>query len=157
MRRTVPSLLRERPPKADDVQIWAQEVIPAIKELQTQRNQQYEADFTHTTEGTAAFETAWTSDALPGDGTWRVKAEVQAFASADGSAAYYEIIGVFKRTASGSASQVGATAAVVSAIEDVAGWDVQFTVSGNTVLAQVKGDATRDVDWQVTVFAKELV
>lgn len=156
MRRTVPSLLRDRPPKEKDLLIWAQEVIPAVKEMQSVNNREYSAEFTHTTTLTAAFETAWTSDTVPGDASWRVFCEIQARAT-DGSSAWYWIYGGFKRVSSAALAQVGSTVALITPIEDVAGWDVQFTTSGNTVLAQVKGDAARTVDWWLTPYVLERV
>ncbi len=156
MRRTVPSVLRERPPKGSDFTTWAQEVIPAVRELQSRANAGYSGDFTYTTTNTAAFETAWTSDDMPGDGVWRVEVEAQAVAD-DGSGAFYCRRAQYKRVASGVATIVGAVSTIGTDTEDVAGWDVQFSTSTNALLFQVKGDATRVVEWTVTVNVKEKV
>jgi hypothetical protein len=156
MRRTAPSILRERPPKQDDLLAWTQEVIPAVKELQNTANGEYRGVFDYTTESTAVFETAWTSDDLPGDGVWRVRAEILGFAAADGTSACYEILGLFYRTASGVATQEGSTAHIFTAIEGDAAWDVQFATSTNAIVAQVKGDATSSVNWRVRVAVVEL-
>lgn len=156
VRRTVGSIVRTQVPKEGDLTIWTQEVIPAVRELQRRANDEYANSFTHTTPLTSAFETAYTSDDLPPDSLWRIDAEVTAICS-DGSCAVYWIRGAFKRVASAAASQVGSTASLSPAMEDVAGWDVRFSTSGNTVLAQVKGDATRTVDWTVRIYATELV
>lgn len=142
-------MLRDKPPKDGELGIWSQEVIPAVKEMQAVNNREYTAEFTYTTTGTAAFETAWTSDTVPGDATWRIFCEIQGRAT-DGSSAFYWIYGGFGRVSSGALAQVAATAALITPIEAVAGWDVQFLVSGNTVLIQVKGDASRTVSWWVT-------
>lgn len=152
----MPSILRDRAPKQEDVGIWAQEVIPAVKEMQAVSNREYSAEFTHTSTLTAAFETAWTSDTVPGDASWRIYCEIQARAT-DGSSAWYWIYGGFARVSSGALAQVAATVALITPIEDVAGWDVQFALSGNTVLAQVKGDATRTVSWWLTPYVLERV
>lgn len=135
---------------------WTQDVVPAIREIQEKFNGEYFGRFTHTTALTAAFETGWTSDDLPGDGAWRVRLEIQA-RSSDGSTAYYEIMSVWKRTLSGGATQVGSTAAVTPAMEDIAAWDVQFLAATNGIVGQVKGDATRTVDWVLTPYITELV
>jgi len=156
MRRTVAAILGTRAPNSPDAAVeWAKRAAIAIDEIQRRANDEYRGVFTHTTTNTATFETAWTSDSLPENSASAVDAEIIALAT-DGSAARYRIAGLFKR-ATGTASQVGATAAVVPAIEDVAGWAVQFSTSGNSALVQVQGDAARVVGWTVYVTVRELV
>lgn len=135
---------------------WTQDAVPAIRELQEAANREYSGKFTHTTTLTAAFETAWTSDDLPPDGVWRIYLEIQARAT-DGSVAYYELQSVWKRSAAGVATQVGSTAAVTPSCEDEPAWDVQFAASANGVAGQVKGDATRTVNWALSPYITELV
>jgi hypothetical protein len=149
------AIVRSKIPKEDELTRWTQEAAPAIRELQEQANREYSGRFTHTTTLTAAFETAWTSDDLPVDGGWRIYLEIQARAT-DGSTAYYEIQSVWKRSSSGVATQVGSTAAVTPSCEDVSSWDVQFLASTNGVVAQVKGDAARTVDWVIYPYVVEL-
>lgn len=158
MKRTVPTVIRSRVPNQDPEQmwVWAQEIIPALREVQDFLNGRYVGYFSHTTEGTATFETAWTSDTVPGSATWEVDARIVARAT-DGSSALYWVTGLFKRVSSAALAQVGSTASVVTAIEDVAGWDVQLTTSGNAVILQVKGDAARTVKWAVMPSLRELV
>lgn len=153
MKNTVETTVSSRAPDEDTLLEWVKrEAIPFMAESRDRQNTRYEREFTHTSTLTAAFETAYTSPALPTDSSWEVDALVLGRAT-DGSTARYHIQGSFKRS-SGDASKVGATL-VLAQIEDVAGWDCDFGLSGQTVLVQVKGDVTRTVAWTVMVQIRE--
>ena len=156
MRRTVSSILRSRPPRQEDLVKWAQEAIPAVVELQALQNGEYRGTFTYTTTNTAAFETAWTSDDLPSDGNWWVEVCAQAIAD-DGSGAFYWRYANYKRSSSGVATAIASTRTLGTDQEDDAAWDVQFDTSTNAIVFQVKGDATRIVEWTVRVRVTEVV
>jgi len=107
-----------------------------------------------TTDLTAAPTAIWTSDDMPENSTWDVEVMVLGLAT-DGSAAGYRRIARFKRGA-GTSSLIAAAATPVADAEDVAGWDVAVTATGNGVLIEVTGDVTRTVSWSAVVRVREL-
>lgn len=155
MDNTITPPVSLRVPDDKTVVDWAQrEALPLQQAIRKKLNQRYFDSFDYTTTNTAAFETAWTSSAMPTGSTWEVDILVIAQAT-DGSSARYHFEGLFKR-ASGNASQVGSTY-VIAPIEDVAAWDADFSFSGQTVLVQVKGDVSRVVNWSVMPLIREKV
>ena len=71
-----------------------------------------------------------------------------------GDSAGYTIIGTFKRSGGGTATQVGAT--IKTAQEDQAAWDADFAVLGDDVLINVTGAVNNSVTWHTTVFLSNL-
>jgi len=71
-----------------------------------------------------------------------------------GDSAGYTIIGTFKRSAAGVATQIGGT--IKTSQEDQAGWDTDFAVSVNDVLINVTGAVNNNVTWHTTVFLSNL-
>lgn len=157
MRRTVAAIVRTKMPSDDEFQRWTQEISPAIREIQDHLNDgQYSGSFDHTTTNTAAFETIWTSDTMPANGLWAVEVKTRGIA-ADGSSAFYWTLANYKRASAGSPTIVGSVRTVAGDNEDVVGWDRQYSTSGNTLLFQVKGDATRVVSWTSRISVLEIV
>lgn len=88
---------------------------------------------------TATTSTAWTSPTIPNGATVTITAEV--ILNTDGiSAGSYLIRGTF-RAAAGTLTQIGSTAHIVPANEDVAGWDATFDTSGATARVRVTSTA----------------
>jgi len=151
MDNTVRTPVSPRAPTEDNLLDWVQrEAVRFMQEQRAKSNQRYHDTFEYAGAGTGAFETAWTSSAMPSNSAWEVDVLVIGI-SADGNAARYKFSGLFKRT-TGDASQSGATH-VITPIEDVAAWDADFSVSGQTVLVQVKSD--RAVSWSVMPQVRE--
>ncbi len=71
-----------------------------------------------------------------------------------GDSAGYTIIGTFKRSAAGVATQIGST--IKTSQEDQAGWDADFGVSGNNALINITGAVNNNVTWHTTVFLSNL-
>jgi len=71
-----------------------------------------------------------------------------------GDSAGYTIIGTFKRSAAGVATQIGST--IKTSQEDQAGWDADFGVSGNNVLINMTGAVNNNITWHTTVFLSNL-
>lgn len=87
---------------------------------------------------------------IPATTTYAIRARVVArrTGGASGTAedgAYYERSAAFKNVA-GSATQIGSTASIAT-MEDQAGWDVTFDVTGATARIRVTGAANNNVDW----------
>jgi hypothetical protein len=67
---------------------------------------------------------------------------------ADGSkAAAYWLTGLFRTSAAGTLTQVGATASVIAAIEDTAGMDCTLAASGAKAQVTVTGVAATTINW----------
>jgi len=71
-----------------------------------------------------------------------------------GDVAGYTIIGTFKRSAAGVATQIGST--IKTSQEDQAGWDADFGVSGNNAIINITGAVNNNVTWHTTVFLSNL-
>lgn len=71
-----------------------------------------------------------------------------------GDSAGYTLVGTFKRTGGGTATQVGAT--IKTAQEDQAAWDADFGVSGNNVLVNVTGALNNTITWHANIFFSNL-
>ncbi len=153
MKNTIETPVSPRAPDEDNLLDWVKrEALPFMQESRSRQNTRYEREFVYTTTLTAGYETAWTSPPMPTDSSWEVDVLVLGRAT-DGSTARYHLQGSFKR-ASGDASKINATM-VLTQNEDVASWDCDFGVSGQTALFQVKGDVTRTIAWTVFVQIRE--
>ena len=80
------------------------------------------------------------------DTTVIVEAMVTAKNASAAESAGYIVAAVFERH-DGVTSQVGATAAVITAIEDDAAWAVAFSIVSPTVYLTVQGAAGKTIDW----------
>lgn len=68
----------------------------------------------------------------------------------DGSkAAAYWLAGLFRASATGAVTQVGATASVISAIEDTGSMDCALAVSTNEIHVVATGVAATKINWLV--------
>lgn len=142
---------------ADDLIPWAnREMIPLVKDIREFANQDGSQVFTLSTAGTGAFATIWTSDAMPTNSTWHVYVKVQARTTAGAAQACSYTREAYFTSVAGVASQVGATASIAT-FESAAAADVQFALSGQTVLFQVKDDGVSTFAWKcrVVVFPSE--
>lgn len=105
------------------------------------------ATSTYASDGAGTYLTLW-SDSIPTDRKWLVTAEV--IGSGGSHHAGYLKQGLFVNVA-GTASQVGATAAVVS-IESDAACDAKFDLTGTTLSVQVRDEATTPMDWRANIW-----
>lgn len=90
---------------------------------------------------------------IPDSTTFAIHANVTARRTGGSSGtaedgAYYERVAAFKNVA-GVAAQIGSTSTPVT-LEDQAGWDVTFDVTGATARVRVTGAANNDVSWILT-------
>lgn len=104
--------------------------------------------------GTAKITSVQTTDATvttcgthtpPNGSVSSVKATVSAYRT-DGSEAACYTLSATVRKFGGTANLVG-TVTVVSAHEDVAGWDATLDVSGGDVRCRVTGEAAKTINW----------
>lgn len=152
MKSTVTRALSERQVKDKDdvVPFLNKELIPLAREFRGALNQVVARVVTLTTAATATFTTIWTSDAMPTTSAWHVKVVCTAITSAGvAQRCAYVREGYFSNTA-GVVAQVGATASI-STFESAAAADVQFAVSGQTVLFQVKDNGASTFEWKARV------
>lgn len=149
MQNTVARALSERQLKdqGDVVPFLNKELIPLAREMRAALNLEGTQQFTLTTAATATFTTIWTSDDLRTGERFAVWTNTLASGAAQSCA--YVRLGLFQNVA-GAVSQVGATASIAT-IESAAAADVQFLVSGQAVLFQVKDDGVTTMAWKTTV------
>lgn len=127
-----------------------------VNQLRRFANLTYTSRFLLDTAATGAVTPAWTSDTVPEGVTWAVTADVIGIATAGGAGrAWYELRGLFYRNVGGALTQESVTAVSLS-IETPAGFDASLSVSGNTVLANVRDDGVRTVSWSVLIQAREV-
>lgn len=151
MKATVQRALSERQVgEPDVVPFLNKEIVPLLRDIRTAHNLETVQQFTLSTAHTAAFTTIWTSDPMPTNSTWHVRVKCTAITTA-GTAQQCAYVreGYFANVA-GVVSQVGATASI-STFESAAAADVQFAVSGQTILFQVKDDGASTFAWKATV------
>jgi hypothetical protein len=86
---------------------------------------------------------------MPSASVWNIDFDVVGYAT-DGSGAAYRRLSRFKRAAGAAATLLG-TDTIGTDREDVAGWNVGVSASGNGPLLQVTGDAARTVHWKAMV------
>lgn len=157
MKTTVGRALSERLlGDADEVVTYLnRELIPLARDMRVAHNLEAVQQFTLTTAATGAFATIWTSDPMPTDSTWHVVAKCTG-RSASRNCAY--VREAYFANIAGSVVQIGATASI-STFESAVAADVQFLVSGQTVLFQVKDDTSGTFLWKatITVLASEEV
>jgi hypothetical protein len=78
-----------------------------------------------------------------------VELKVLATYSDTSKAAAYWLMGCFRTSAAGTLTQVGATASVITAIEDTGGMDCTMAASSTNVAVTVTGVAATNIQWQV--------
>lgn len=82
----------------------------------------------------------------PLDAFW-FEVKVVALYSDGSKAAAYWLAGLFRSSATGAVTQVGATASVISAIEDTGSMDCTVAASGNKIQVTVTGVAATTINW----------
>lgn len=142
-----------QPPKIAENRSDERERVALANALRDAANLRYQATFATATTLSAAPTAIWTSDDMPRNALWDVEVQVGGIAT-DGSAAGYRRTGRFKR-GTGASSLIGVVATPFADSEDVAGWDVTLSASGNGVLLTVTGDVARTVSWEAFVTVKE--
>lgn len=78
-----------------------------------------------------------------------VELKVLATYSDTSKAAMYWLAGCFRTDSAGTLTQVGATASVITAIEDTAGMDCTMAASSTNVAVTVTGVAATNIQWQI--------
>ena len=108
----------------------------------------FDASFGGNTSTSDATQTNCGTYTIPTDTTAGIKCQIVGFKSDEAQGAYYER-SIGARNASGTVSQIGATAAVVT-VEDNAAWDVTMDVSGTTARVRVTGevDGATTISWR---------
>lgn len=154
MRATVLQQLTNKGLSRDDLPRWVNfELMIFLQQARTALNDEYRVRKTLITASTNTYTTVWTSDAMPLSSAWSVDARVTGHATTnmpnDGRS---DISGLFYRQ-SGNAAQSGATTTTVALLP--AGYGVQFAVSGQSVLVQVKDDGAHSVTWAAHVYIRE--
>ncbi len=119
--------------------------------------QRYQDEFTLTTTASGAYEAIYTSETIPDDSAWEFDALILGRATAGGAArARYEFAGLVYRESGGAATLEGGAFTVLVAIESVAGFNAQLSVTGNTVSVDVRDDGVRTMDWRALVMVREV-
>lgn len=150
MKTTVGRALSERQlgkEPQEVVDFMNRELIPLARDMRTAHNLEAVQQFTLSTAATGAFATIWTSDPMPTDSTWHVVVKCQGRSPTQACAYVRE---AYFANVAGVVAQVGATASI-STFETAAAADVQFLVSGQTVLFQCKDDAATTFQWKATI------
>lgn len=152
MKSTVTRALSERLVKdqGDVVPFLNRELFPLAREFRAALNQVVTQVFTLATAASAAFTTIWTSDSLPTNSSWHVAVTCTAITTAGVAQHCAYVREAYFANTAGTVAQVGATAAL-STFESAAAADVQFVVSGQTVLFQVKDDGASTFAWKARV------
>lgn len=158
MKSTVTRALSERQVKDKDdvVPFLNKEGIPLLREFRAAHNQIVAQVITVSTAATAAFTTIWTSDAMPTNSAWHVLVTCSALTTAGAAQHCAYVREAYFANTAGTVAQVGGTTSI-STYESAAAADVQFTVSGQTVLFQVKDDGASTFAWKarVTIFPSD--
>lgn len=137
--------------KPEELVPWAnKEILPLLRESRGALNQVSAGAFTLSTAGTGAFTTVWTSDAMPTNSTWHVRATVNGMSTAGAPQQAAYVREAYFANVAGVVAQVGATASI-STFETAAACDVQFVVSGQTALLQVRDDGVSTFAWKTRV------
>ena len=152
MKTTVGRALSERLVSSQDevLTYLNRELIPLARDMRTVHNLEAVQQFTGATTATGTFQTLWTSDPMPTNSTWHVmvKCSARSISGAAQQCAY--VREAYFANVAGVVAQVGATASL-STFETAAAADVQFLVSGQTVLFQFQDDGVSAFAWKATV------
>lgn len=81
-----------------------------------------------------------------GEVIWFEVKVIARYNAASTGAAYW-LVAAFKTAADGTLTQIGATASVITAIEDTAGMDCTVAASGKKIQVTVTGVAATAIDW----------
>lgn len=98
----------------------------------------------------ATVTTIW-SDTLADNTAYRFEAIVVARGTAAAARATYHRVCTVYREAAGAATLQGAVLAPTTDAESVAGWDVTFDVTGNTLRLRVTGAAATAIRWNARI------
>lgn len=167
MRNTVALPIRASTPQDEDGLVsWAKfDVRPLLAQMRFALNatQQVVADLQ--TDRTATPAIIW-SQAMEQNTAWDLDAAFVAHSVYDGTAAGDGTTAAYRRVV--RISRIGAVIPIILSTgtpvpdhEDVAGWDVDFAITGPTtsgaytIEAQVTGDAVRRIDWVLRVNLQE--
>lgn len=147
MNSTIQTPVSERAPTEESLTIWSQrEVIPFMLNVRKSLNYEYMTAVTYQS-ANLGYETAWTSDDIPTDRSWNLKADIVATSTSGAaqSAAFY-MMALFQN-ASGTVAQIGTTIAHnnLSSVSI----DARLAVLGNAVIVQVKDDGVSPMTWKV--------
>ena len=159
MKLTVERALPERPVTAEVNALAAFVNVDGAKvwqQLRAAANMLSRSSGTADTAGGGAYVTAWESDAMPTNATWRVTANVTGISiSGTAQQASYLVTGTFISVA-GAVSQLGATTSL-SSHESAAACDARFAVdaTARTVAVEVRDDAASPMRWTVVVETNE--
>jgi len=94
------------------------------------------------------------TDEIGDDLAFSVEAEIRAVSTDNfDEAQLYRIQGLFLRDGA-TLAQVGSTSNVITAIESVAGRDVNFNVSGDDIQVRVSPDDTTPLTWSIDLSVK---
>lgn len=152
MKTTVGRALSERLVGDNDevVTFLNRELIPLARDMRTVHNLETVQQFMGSSAGTGVFTTLWTSDPMPTDSAWHVTVKCSARSTSGAAQQCAYVREAYFANVAGAVAQVGATASI-STFETAAAADVQFLVSGQTVLFQVKDDGASVFAWKATV------
>jgi hypothetical protein len=152
MKTTVQRAVSDRPVnKAEDLlDVVNREVLPVMRDMRSAINVTTDQTFKLTTAATGAFSNIWTSDALPTNSDWFIKADIRGRAAAD--TVQYEIRGTFYNRA-GTVGQQGSTATIYS-VESAAAADVRLQAVGQTITLDVKDDGASTFYWDALITAE---
>lgn len=152
MKTTIPTAVSDRQlrDEKDLVPYINKELLPLAREFRAAHNTEALQTFTVTTAATGTFTTIWTSDPMPTNSIWRVLVTATAFTTAGAAQQCAYTREACFANAAGVVGQVGATA-VIATFETAAAADVQFALSGQTILFQVRDDGASTFTWKAVV------
>ena len=101
-----------------------------------------------TTDATPTTIARFDAAQYPLDAFW-LEAKVLAVYADGSKCAAYWLVGLFRSAAAGTITQVGATASVISAIEDTGSMDCALAVTGTKVDVVGTGVAATSINWLV--------
>lgn len=155
MKPTIEKTVTLRPfEEAETHSVVKNEVVPVLERCRAALNQEFTYAAGGTTEPDAAYVTLWESEDAPEMGTWMLEARMVGADEAGGSCVHYFM--QHYRLDAGVPIAVGAVSAWRTT-ETNAAMDCRFTIDGNRVILEGRGDGTNAITFSGRVTVAELI